>query len=87
MAFQQNEEIEMKNTSGQLTLIIGFIVIGLGLVALGLSIYGIVLAFSAHVVLGLICIFAHPLPFILGASQLLGFELAQHIVEWFERLL
>ncbi len=51
-----------------------------GLVA---SVYGIVLAFKASIVLGLVVLVVEPTPFIIGAVYLLtGTDLAQRVVQW-----
>ena len=56
----------------------------LGLTMIGLSIYGMVLAFSASIVLGVVVLLIEPLPLIIGLVKLLtGINLAQKILELF----
>ena len=54
-----------------------------GLGIFGLSIYGVVLAFSASVVLGILSIFVQPAPLIFGAGKFLfGVNLPVMIMAW-----
>jgi len=54
---------------GGMGLLGSLAVIGLALFAFGLTIYGIVLAFSASVILGILCIFLEPSPLVFGAAM------------------
>lgn len=54
---------------------------------LGTSIYGLYLAFSASIILGILVLLIEPLPLIIGLAKLLtGIDIAQKIVEWFTNL-
>lgn len=50
------------------------------------SIYGLYLAFSASIILGLIVLFVEPSPFILGLVMLVwNKDLAQALIDWFSK--
>jgi len=50
-----------------LTTLIAYI--AMGVFSVGLSLYGIILGFKASIIVGIIYLFAHPLPLITGAVQ------------------
>lgn len=51
------------------------------LVAFGISVYGLVLAFSAHVGLGFLALFLEPSPFIIGFVELVwGYNIPEHVL-------
>lgn len=53
---------------------------------IGLSLYGLVLAFSASIVLGLVTLFVEPLPFVIGLVKVFAhIDLAHRIVEFFTK--
>lgn len=55
----------------------------LALVPFGLSIYGLILAFQAGIVLGVLVFIVEPAPFILGLIALFGHaDVAQKIADW-----
>jgi hypothetical protein len=55
--------------------------------AVGLSIYGLYLAFSASIILGIVAVFVEPAPLVLALVEILAHRhLAQEIVNWFNRL-
>lgn len=56
-------------TAGALAALWALLGLTLVFASLGLSIYGIVLAFSASVILGVISIFIQPMPLVFGAAQ------------------
>jgi hypothetical protein len=52
--------------------------------AAGLSIYGIYLAFSASIILGIIALFLQPAPFIFGLVMFFGsMNLPMQIMSWY----
>lgn len=52
--------------------------------AIGMSIYGLILAFSASIVLGILTLFVEPAPFIFGAVMFFaGTNLPQKIMNWY----
>ena len=54
---------------GGMGLLGGLLVIALAVLAFGLSIYGIILAFSASIILGILCLFLEPSPLVFGAAM------------------
>lgn len=63
--------------------IFGLIFLTWWLSAIGLTIYGLYLAFSASIVLGVIVLVVEPTPFILGVLALFGHpEVAHKIAAW-----
>lgn len=59
----------------------------ISLVCFCLSIYGIVLGFRAHVLLGILLIFLHPIPLVVGAVKLaFDVDLAERTVDYFQSL-
>lgn len=72
----------MKPLAGLTVLLSLVFVIG----ALGLTLYGLVLAFSASIILGVIVLFVEPSPFIIGAIMFFFHKnLAQMIVDWLSK--
>lgn len=54
--------------------------------AIGLSLYGIYLAFSASIVLGILVLFLEPAPFVIGFVKVFaGIDIALRIVEFFSK--
>ncbi|GEM_PF-2961970 len=55
----------------------------LALAVFAVTVYGLYLAFRANVIFGIIVIFVHPAPLIIGVVKLLfGVDLAQKIVKF-----
>ena len=53
------------------------------LVSIDLSVYGLILAFKASLILGVIVLLVEPLPLILGVLALLGHpEIARLVAAW-----
>lgn len=76
----------MLNNKGYtvIELLIVLAVLGLVATVVGVSAYGIYLAFSASVLLGVVVLFVEPLPFVIGIVWLLtGTDIAQRILELF----
>ena len=44
--------------------------------------YGIILAFSSHLITGVIVILLEPLPIIVGIGQIFGYDIAGSITEF-----
>jgi hypothetical protein len=58
----------------------------LALASLGFSFYGLYLAFSASVVLGVLALFIEPAPLVFGVLMFFGhINVAHRIVEYFSR--
>ena len=74
----------MKNRLVALIAGTGFFgVLALILTPLALSIYGIYLAFSASIILGVLALLVEPTPFLLGVLALFGHpEVAHKIATW-----
>lgn len=65
-------------------LVVILVAVGLAAFLLGATGYGIYLAFSASIVLGIVALFVEPLPLIFGLVQLLAdVNLAEKIVQLF----
>ena len=47
----------------------GLLIIGLALFTFGLSIYGLILAFQASIILGILCFFLEPSPLVFGVAM------------------
>ena len=47
-----------------------------------LSVWGVVLAFQASIVLGVLCLIVEPAPLILGVAALFDPEIAQKVANW-----
>mgnify|MGYP003341961316 CR=1 FL=1 len=70
-------------TVGILGLLYVFAVLAISIGSLGLTLYGIVLAFSASVVLGILVLFVQPAPLIIGAVMFFfDKDIAQMIVNF-----
>lgn len=53
---------------------------------IGLSLYGLVLAFSASIILGVVTLFVEPLPLVIGLVKVFAhIDLAHRIVEFFNK--
>lgn len=64
----------------------GLVTLTTALAVIGTSIYGLMLAFQAHVALGVIALFVEPAPLILGIVDLVFHKnLAQDIVQYLSR--
>lgn len=73
----------MKGLLAALMVVYMMAVVCLSLGSLALSIYGICLAFSASIILGIIVLFIQPAPFIIGLVMFfLEKNLAQEIMNW-----
>jgi len=58
-------------------------VIGLAFFSLGLSLYGLYLAFSASIILGLFCLFLEPSPLVFGVAMFFfDKNLPELIINW-----
>jgi hypothetical protein len=77
----------MSNETGTAAVIyVEILVALLGTAICGVAIYGLVLAFSASICLGIICLVAEPAPLIIGLAKLFwGVDLAQRVMEWIGR--
>jgi hypothetical protein len=58
------------------------VVVGLILSLAGLSFYGIYLAFSASIILGIIALFVQPSPFVFGVCMVFGKNIPEIIQAW-----
>ena len=62
------------------------LILALSFGLIGLSLYGIVLAFSASVLLGIAVLFIEPLPLVIGLVKVFAhIDLAHRIVEFFNK--
>lgn len=65
--------------------VFAFAIIGTLLASIiGLSIYGVILAFSTSIIVGVIALVVEPLPLIIGVAHLLGYNLPQKILEFLQ---
>jgi len=72
-----------EHEAGELVAVFSFFSIFLFIFGfLILSVYGLYLAFSSHVITGLVALIIEPLPVIIGASDVLGHNIAPDITQF-----
>lgn len=67
---------------GGVGILAGLAIICLIIGAAGLSIYGVYLAFSASIILGIITLFVQPSPFVFGVCAAFGKNIPEIIQAW-----
>ena len=75
--------MEILEVIGALVVAIGAILLVIGIISIPiLMIYGLYLAFSSHIITGLIVLVLEPLPLVVGLGALLGYDIAGAITEF-----
>jgi len=68
------------NSNLQLTILILILTIVIGVIVV--SIYGVILAFKASIILGIIALVAQPSPFVFGIVALFGTNVPNIVQAW-----
>ena len=74
----------MKNEKGYtlVELLIAIVLLCVIVPAIGVSVYGLVLAFKASIILGIIVLALEPSPFVIGLCALFGKNVAEALQNW-----
>lgn len=72
-----------KNRMANVPKIMAIIILGIALASLGLTIYGLYLAFSASIILGIVVLILEPTPMILALVALIAKpDVCEAIAKW-----
>ena len=75
---------QLKNEKGFtiIELVVVLAILSVGVIAIGTSIYGLYLAFSASIILGIIALVIEPSPFVFGVCMIFGKNVPEAIQNW-----
>lgn len=71
-----------EGVSSFLGMVIGVLIVLCIMSPIGISVYGLIIAFNASILVGIVCIFVPPSPFVFGVCSFFGYNLPEILVNW-----